>query len=278
MKSGGSLSIWFFIGLSMLVNGILITGAGVWELASHAVAEEARNRPLVVAAPLQDLQRHVALEERIEGPVDLPEPAVPQEPPDRNRPIVPGMAPGPPTESGSPTKVGREKTHDPRRPDRRACHRRGKPAGSRWGRRSQVRALQAVGANHVLGRSHGSVPPNVPYPRPQGVNPLDFRTRNEAGPERKSRPSQPLAERYRSPSEPKLLFAVGSKPAPMALASQRHRVRDRRLFQHLPAVPRSRASCSSDWSRFESRLRPTALPGVRRHGCSRLPGRGSRRP
>jgi hypothetical protein len=36
MKSGGSLSIWFFIGLSMLVNGILITGAGVWELASHA--------------------------------------------------------------------------------------------------------------------------------------------------------------------------------------------------------------------------------------------------
>ena len=36
MKSGGSLSIWFFIGMSMLVNGILITGAGVWELATHA--------------------------------------------------------------------------------------------------------------------------------------------------------------------------------------------------------------------------------------------------
>jgi uncharacterized protein involved in cysteine biosynthesis len=36
MKSGGSLSIWFFIGLSLLVNGILITGAGVWELVSHA--------------------------------------------------------------------------------------------------------------------------------------------------------------------------------------------------------------------------------------------------
>jgi hypothetical protein len=36
MKAGGSLSIWFFIGLSMLVNGILITGAGVWELATHA--------------------------------------------------------------------------------------------------------------------------------------------------------------------------------------------------------------------------------------------------
>jgi hypothetical protein len=25
------ISIWFFIGLSLLVNGILITGAGVWE-------------------------------------------------------------------------------------------------------------------------------------------------------------------------------------------------------------------------------------------------------
>ena len=36
MKAGGALSIWFFIGVSMLVNGILITGAGVWELASHA--------------------------------------------------------------------------------------------------------------------------------------------------------------------------------------------------------------------------------------------------
>lgn len=28
------ISIWFFIGLSLLVNGILITGAGVWELIS----------------------------------------------------------------------------------------------------------------------------------------------------------------------------------------------------------------------------------------------------
>ena len=36
MKAGGALSIWFFIGLSMLVNGVLITGAGVRELASHA--------------------------------------------------------------------------------------------------------------------------------------------------------------------------------------------------------------------------------------------------
>ena len=26
------ISIWFFIGLSLLVNGLLITGAGLWEL------------------------------------------------------------------------------------------------------------------------------------------------------------------------------------------------------------------------------------------------------
>ena len=26
------ISIWFFIGLSLLVNGVLITGAGIWEL------------------------------------------------------------------------------------------------------------------------------------------------------------------------------------------------------------------------------------------------------
>jgi hypothetical protein len=32
MKSGGSLSIWFFIGLSLLVNGLLICGTGVYEL------------------------------------------------------------------------------------------------------------------------------------------------------------------------------------------------------------------------------------------------------
>jgi len=25
------IQIWFFIGLSMLVNGVLITGAGIWE-------------------------------------------------------------------------------------------------------------------------------------------------------------------------------------------------------------------------------------------------------
>ena len=28
----GGISIWFFIGISLLVNGILITGAGIWEI------------------------------------------------------------------------------------------------------------------------------------------------------------------------------------------------------------------------------------------------------
>jgi hypothetical protein len=33
MRSGGdSISIWFFIGISLLVNGLLITGAGIYEL------------------------------------------------------------------------------------------------------------------------------------------------------------------------------------------------------------------------------------------------------
>ncbi|HKN24227.1 MAG TPA: hypothetical protein VJX72_05215 [Candidatus Acidoferrum sp.] len=31
MKRGGSISIWFFIGISLLVNGLLIFGAGVYE-------------------------------------------------------------------------------------------------------------------------------------------------------------------------------------------------------------------------------------------------------
>jgi hypothetical protein len=31
MKSGGTLSIWFFIGLSLLVNGVLIFGRGIYE-------------------------------------------------------------------------------------------------------------------------------------------------------------------------------------------------------------------------------------------------------
>jgi hypothetical protein len=32
MKEGGLLSIWFFIGVSLLVNGLLIFGSGVYEL------------------------------------------------------------------------------------------------------------------------------------------------------------------------------------------------------------------------------------------------------
>jgi hypothetical protein len=32
MKRGGSISIWFFIGISLLLNGLLILGAGVYEL------------------------------------------------------------------------------------------------------------------------------------------------------------------------------------------------------------------------------------------------------
>ena len=32
MKRGGSISIWFFIGISLLVNGLLIFGAGIYEL------------------------------------------------------------------------------------------------------------------------------------------------------------------------------------------------------------------------------------------------------
>jgi hypothetical protein len=28
----GSVSIWFLVGVSLLVNGVLITGAGVWEM------------------------------------------------------------------------------------------------------------------------------------------------------------------------------------------------------------------------------------------------------
>jgi hypothetical protein len=32
MKEGGEISIWFFIGLSLLVNGVLILGAGIYEL------------------------------------------------------------------------------------------------------------------------------------------------------------------------------------------------------------------------------------------------------
>jgi hypothetical protein len=31
MRQGGGISIWFFIGISLLVNGILIFGAGVYQ-------------------------------------------------------------------------------------------------------------------------------------------------------------------------------------------------------------------------------------------------------
>lgn len=31
MKPGGSISIWFFIGISLLVNGLLIAGAGIYQ-------------------------------------------------------------------------------------------------------------------------------------------------------------------------------------------------------------------------------------------------------
>jgi hypothetical protein len=34
MKPGGSISIWFFIGLSLLVNGALILAAGLYGLAN----------------------------------------------------------------------------------------------------------------------------------------------------------------------------------------------------------------------------------------------------
>lgn len=32
MKNDGSISIWFFIGLSLLVNGLLIFASGIYEL------------------------------------------------------------------------------------------------------------------------------------------------------------------------------------------------------------------------------------------------------
>ncbi len=34
MKSGGSLSIWYFIGISLAVNGAIICGTGIYELIS----------------------------------------------------------------------------------------------------------------------------------------------------------------------------------------------------------------------------------------------------
>ena len=39
MKPGGSISIWFFIGISLLVNGLLILGAGTYQYV-HPPAPE----------------------------------------------------------------------------------------------------------------------------------------------------------------------------------------------------------------------------------------------
>jgi hypothetical protein len=41
MTEGRSVSIWFFIGLSLLVNGVLILGAGLYEY-SHPPAPESQ--------------------------------------------------------------------------------------------------------------------------------------------------------------------------------------------------------------------------------------------
>ncbi|HTV60690.1 MAG TPA: hypothetical protein VMJ93_17585 [Verrucomicrobiae bacterium] len=37
MESDGAISIWFFVGVSLVVNGALILGAGIYEL-SHPPA------------------------------------------------------------------------------------------------------------------------------------------------------------------------------------------------------------------------------------------------
>jgi hypothetical protein len=39
MKTGGTLSIWLCVGISLLVNGVLIFGAGVYELL-HPPAQQ----------------------------------------------------------------------------------------------------------------------------------------------------------------------------------------------------------------------------------------------
>jgi hypothetical protein len=41
MAAGRSVSIWFFIGVSLLINGVLILGAGLYEY-SHPPAPEAQ--------------------------------------------------------------------------------------------------------------------------------------------------------------------------------------------------------------------------------------------
>lgn len=39
MKTGGTLSIWLCVGISLLVNGVLIFGAGLYELI-HPPAQQ----------------------------------------------------------------------------------------------------------------------------------------------------------------------------------------------------------------------------------------------
>ena len=39
MKSGGSMSIWFFIGVSLAVKGAVIFGEGIYELISPPVQQ-----------------------------------------------------------------------------------------------------------------------------------------------------------------------------------------------------------------------------------------------
>jgi hypothetical protein len=49
MESDGTISIWFFIGISLLVNGVLILGAGLYQI-SH---------PPVIKVVLYDLHASV---------------------------------------------------------------------------------------------------------------------------------------------------------------------------------------------------------------------------
>jgi hypothetical protein len=39
MRSDGTISIWFFIGISLLVNGLLICGAGLYQLSHPPAAK-----------------------------------------------------------------------------------------------------------------------------------------------------------------------------------------------------------------------------------------------
>jgi hypothetical protein len=41
MSTGKSVSIWFFIGIALLINGVIILGAGLYEY-SHPPAVEAQ--------------------------------------------------------------------------------------------------------------------------------------------------------------------------------------------------------------------------------------------